>query len=271
MATPMMRQYKDIKNKYKDYIVFFRLGDFYEMFFEDARICSKELDIALTSRDPDNKVPMAGVPHHAADQYISKLVSKGYKVVICEQVEDAKQAKGIVNREVVKIVTPGTITDLSALEESKNNYLGCIFKEGDKCGLAFIDLMTGDFNVTELKSEYPYQEIINEISRFSPKECVANYDLTEEKLLKEKLKEATGLYFTFKDEAYFDEKVSLDLLESHFGDEKIKKIRGKKFACKAAGSCLKYLIETQQSNLLHIISISIENTIYDLDSTCRKP
>ena len=115
----MIKQYKQIKNQYKDYIVFYRLGDFYEMFFEDADICSKELGITLTSRskDADNKVPMAGVPYHAADQYISTLVSKGYKVVICEQVEDPKLAKGIVKREVVKIVTPGTVTDLNALQE----------------------------------------------------------------------------------------------------------------------------------------------------------
>ncbi|HHV18353.1 MAG TPA: DNA mismatch repair protein MutS, partial [Thermoanaerobacterales bacterium] len=163
MDTPMMKQYKEIKSKYSDYIVFFRLGDFYEMFFEDARICSKELEITLTSRDPNKKVPMAGVPYHSADQYISKLVSKGYKVVICEQVEDPKLAKGIVKREVVKIVTPGTITDLNALEEKKNNYLGCVFKEGDHYGLAFVDLMTGEFEITELKSSYPYNGVINEV------------------------------------------------------------------------------------------------------------
>ena len=185
----MIRQYKDIKNKYADYIVFFRLGDFYEMFYEDAHICSRELEITLTSRDPNNKVPMAGVPYHAADQYIAKLVSKGYKVVICEQVEDAKQAKGIVKREVVKIVTPGTITDINALEESKNNYLGCIFKFKNDFGLAFVDLMTGEFNITEIKSEYPYHEIINEVSRFESKECLANIEVAKEKLLSRKLKQ----------------------------------------------------------------------------------
>ena len=161
MDTPMMKQYKEIKSKYRDYIVFFRLGDFYEMFYEDAHICSRELEIALTSRDPQNRVPMAGVPYHAADQYIAKLVSKGYKVVICEQVEDPKLAKGIVKREVVKIITPGTITDLNALEDNKNNYLACVYKPQVNL-TSFVDLMTGEFNVGTTSS-YPYHEIINEI------------------------------------------------------------------------------------------------------------
>ncbi len=272
MDTPMIRQYKEIKNKYKDYIVFFRLGDFYEMFFEDAHICSKELEITLTSRDPDNKVPMAGVPHHAADQYVSKLVSKGYKVVICEQVEDPKLAKGIVKREVVKIVTPGTITDLNALEENKNNYLGCVFKAGDGCGLAFVDLMTGEFDITELKSAYPYHELINEVSRFEPRECLTNHKLVKEKLLYKKLKENLDLYFTFRDEVYFDEEASLDLLLSQFGEENIREFKAKRLACRAAGACLKYLNETQKSNLSHINSISYyENRDFMiLDFACRK-
>ena len=158
MDTPMIKQYKEIKNKYPDYIIFFRLGDFYEMFYEDAEIGSRELEIALTSRDPENKVPMAGVPYHAADQYISKLVSKGYKVVICEQLEDPKKAKTIVKRDVVKIVTPGTVTDLNSLEEKKNNYLACVYKQSEEFGLAFVDLMTGDFLTTELSCSYPYQD-----------------------------------------------------------------------------------------------------------------
>ena len=272
MDTPMIRQYKEIKNKYSDYIVFFRLGDFYEMFFEDAHICSKELEITLTSRDTDNKVPMAGVPYHAADQYISKLVSKGYKVVICEQVEDPRLAKGIVKREVVKIVTPGTITDLNALEENKNNYLGCVFKNGDECGLAFVDLMTGEFDITELKSSYPYHEIINEVSRFEPRECLANHELIKEKLLNKKLKENLELYFTLRDEEYFHEEAALDLLTSQFGEERIKEFNGKRLALRAAGACLKYLNETQKLNLSHINSISYyENRDFMiLDFTCRK-
>lgn len=268
----MIRQYKEIKSKYKDYIVFFRLGDFYEMFFDDAHICSKELEITLTSRDADNKVPMAGVPYHAADQYISKLVSKGYKVVICEQVENPRLVKGIVKREVVKIVTPGTITDMNMLEENKNNYLGCIFKHGDEYGLAFVDLMTGDFNITELTSNYPYNEIINEVDRFQSKECLSNYETLKENLLTKKLKENMELYFTLRDEEYFDEQSTLDLLLSHFGEEKINKIKDKRLAIKAAGACLKYLNETQKLSLTHINSFSYyENREFMvMDFACRK-
>lgn len=272
MNTPMIRQYKEVKNKYSDYIVFFRLGDFYEMFFEDAHICSKELEITLTSRDADNKVPMAGVPYHAADQYISKLVSKGYKVVICEQMEDPKLAKGIVKREVVKIVTPGTITDLNALEENKNNYLGCVFKSGDECGIAFVDIMTGEFDITQLKSAYPFHEIINEVSRFEPRECLTNHEVIKEKLLNKRLKGNLELYFTLRDDADFDEEAALDLLTSQFGEEKIKEFRDKRLALRAAGACLKYLNETQKLNLSHINSISYyeNHDFMILDFTCRR-
>ncbi len=272
MDTPMIQQYKEIKDKYRDYIVFFRLGDFYEMFFDDAYICSKELEITLTSRDSDNKVPMAGVPYHAADQYIAKLVAKGYKVVICEQVEDPKLAKGIVKREVVKIVTPGTITDLNALEENKNNYLGCVFKNKHEFGLAFVDLMTGEFDITNLKSSYPYHEIINEVSRFSPRECLANHELSHEKPLNRKLKENLKLCFTFRDATYFDEQSALILLMSQFGEEKIKKLENKKPALIAAGACLRYLNETQKLNLSHINSISFyeNHDFMVLDFICSK-
>jgi len=272
MDTPMIKQYKDIKNKYKDYIVFFRLGDFYEMFYEDAHIASKELEIALTSRDSQNKVPMAGVPYHAADQYISKLVSKGYKVVICEQVEDPKLAKGIVKREVVKIVTPGTITDLNALEENKNNYLACIFKQKNQFGLAFVDLMTGEFNITELISVYPFNEITNELSRFEPTECLVCHNLIENKFLNKSISDSLKIFFTVKDENYFQEEEVVTLLISHFGKEKIAKLKDKTLALRAAGACLKYLNETQKLNLSHINSISYYKA-YDfmiLDYACRK-
>jgi len=272
MDTPMIKQYKEIKSKYKDYIVFFRLGDFYEMFYEDAHICSRELDIALTSRDPQNKVPMAGVPYHAADQYISKLVSKGYKVVICEQMEDPKLAKGIVKREVVKIVTPGTITDLNSLEDGKNNYLACVYNQKEQFGLAFVDLMTGEFYITELTSSYPYYEIINEMSRFEPTECIICQDLTEDKLLSRNLSKNLKIYFTLKSKDYFQEEEVISSLFSHFGQDKIIKLKDKKLALIAAGACLKYLNETQKLNLAHINSISTYETrdFMILDYTCRK-
>jgi DNA mismatch repair protein MutS len=270
MDTPMIKQYKEIKNKYRDYIVFFRLGDFYEMFFEDAEIGSRELEIALTSRDPENRVPMAGVPYHAADQYIAKLISKGYKVVICEQVEDPKLAKDLVKRDVVKIVTPGTITDLNALEEEKNNFLCCIFRDGDNFGISFIDLMTGEFLTTELKSSHPYQELLNEIGKLSPRECLVNNQVLTDDFLKKKLSDNFMTYLTLKEDDYFFEKKARDVLISQLGEERLEEILDKKYALIASGACLNYLNETQKSTLYHINSIRYYETrdymILDLSS-----
>ncbi len=268
----MMKQYKEIKNKYKDYIVFFRLGDFYEMFYDDAKIASRELEIALTSRDPENKVPMAGVPYHAATQYIYRLISRGYKVVICEQVEDPNSTKKIIKREVVKIITPGTITDIDALEEKKNNFLGCIYKYGNNFGLAFVDLMTGEFFSTELKSNYPYQELINELYKFQPRECLINFDIENELFLKKAILDDIEAYITYKDEDYFNKKAAHDMLESHIAKEKNFDTIDKEYSTIAAGACLKYLTETQNSDLSHINSIQYyEYKDYMvLDLTCRK-
>jgi DNA mismatch repair protein MutS len=272
METPMMKQYKEIKDKYKDYIVFFRLGDFYEMFYQDAEICSKELEITLTSRDPKNKVPMAGVPYHAAQQYIARLVNKGYKVVICEQVEDPKLAKDIVKREVVKIVTPGTVTDLNALEDNKNNYLGCVFKENDNFGLAFVDILTGEFFTTELTSAYPYQEVINELGKIQPKECVINEELKQHSSLYKALSENLSIYLTVKDKDFFNMDSSKKLLELQFGNEQIREILEKKYCLLASGAGLKYLEETHNISLIHINEIKLyENNDYMiLDLSCRR-
>ena len=150
--TPMMVQYLEIKERNKDSILFFRLGDFYEMFFNDAKLASRELEITLTGRDcgQNDKAPMCGVPYHSAENYIAKLVEKGYKVAICEQVEDPKEAKGIVRRDVVRVITPGTVIDTEKIEKSKNNYIASIYKKENSWGLSFIDVTTGEFNVTEL-------------------------------------------------------------------------------------------------------------------------
>jgi DNA mismatch repair protein MutS len=272
MDTPMIRQYKEIKAKYKDYIIFFRLGDFYEMFFEDAEIGSKELEITLTSRDPENKVPMAGVPYHAADQYIARLVSRGYKVVICEQMEDPKLAKDLVKRDVVKIITPGTITDMNALEDKKNNFLSCIFKSGDSFGLSFADLLTGEFLITELISSHPYQEVINEIAKFQPRECIINGEAYKSEFFRKKLEEDLNVFVTLKNDDYFDENDSRELLISQFHEEKLESILGKQFAFRASGACLKYLNETQKLSLIHINSFKFyeSNNFMVLDVSCRR-
>ena len=185
--TPLMKQYKEIKSNFEDSILFFRLGDFYEMFFEDAVKASRELGLTLTSRNKEKNVdiPLAGVPFHSADSYITKLVSKGYKVAICEQTEDPKMAKGIVKREVVKIITPGTVVDVEALDAKSNNYLVSILKIENKLGIAYIDITTGEFKVTEVEKDDDFVKLFNEINKIEPKEVLVTEDFYGE--IKEKL------------------------------------------------------------------------------------
>ena len=185
--TPLMKQYKEIKSNFEDSILFFRLGDFYEMFFEDAVKASKELGLTLTSRNKEKNadVPLAGIPFHSADSYITKLVSKGYKVAICEQTEDPKTAKGIVKREVVKIITPGTVVDVEALDAKSNNYLMSILKVENKLGIAYIDITTGEFKVTEVEKDDDFVKLFNEVNKIEPKEVLVTEDFYGE--IKEKL------------------------------------------------------------------------------------
>ena len=185
--TPLMKQYKEIKSNFEDSILFFRLGDFYEMFFEDAVKASRELGLTLTSRNKEKNVdiPLAGVPFHSADSYITKLVSKGYKVAICEQTEDPKMAKGIVKREVVKIITPGTVVNVEALDAKSNNYLMSILKIENKFGIAYIDITTGEFKVTEVEKDDDFVKLFNEINKIEPKEVLVTEDFYGE--IKEKL------------------------------------------------------------------------------------
>ncbi len=185
--TPLMKQYREIKSNFEDSILFFRLGDFYEMFFEDAVKASRELGLTLTSRNKEKNadVPLAGVPFHSADSYITKLVSKGYKVAICEQTEDPKMAKGIVKREVVKIITPGTVVDVEALDAKSNNYLMSILKVENKLGIAYIDITTGEFKVTEVEKDDDFVKLFNEINKIEPKEVLVTEDFYGE--IKEKL------------------------------------------------------------------------------------
>ena len=185
--TPLMKQYREIKSNFEDSILFFRLGDFYEMFFEDAVKASRELGLTLTSRNKEKNadVPLAGVPFHSADSYITKLVSKGYKVAICEQTEDPKMAKGIVKREVVKIITPGTVVDVEMLDAKSNNYLMSILKVENKLGVAYIDITTGEFKVTEVEKDDDFVKLFNEVNKIEPKEVLVTEDFYGE--IKEKL------------------------------------------------------------------------------------
>ena len=191
--SPMMQHYLATKEKYSDCILFYRLGDFYEMFFDDAINVSRELELTLTGKNcgQEKRAPMCGVPFHSADIYINRLVEKGYKVAICEQLEDPKLAKGIVKRDVIKVNTPRTILDGNILEEKKNNFIMSIYKEGIFFGLAVCDISTGDFYSTEIKEDNNFQKLLDEVSRYNPSEIIVNemlYHSEEEmKILKQKV------------------------------------------------------------------------------------
>ncbi|MGI6123874.1 MAG: DNA mismatch repair protein MutS, partial [Acetivibrionales bacterium] len=178
--TPMMQQYMEIKERYKDCILFFRLGDFYEMFFSDAELASRELEITLTGRDCglEERAPMCGVPYHAAHTYISRLIAKGYKVAICDQMEDPATAKGIVKRDVSRVITPGTVIDPTMLEEKKNNYLMSVYCQQIYFGIAVVDVSTGEFYSTQITWGSSMGKLIDEISRYKPSEIIVNEELT---------------------------------------------------------------------------------------------
>ena len=202
--TPMMQQYLETKKEYKDCILFYRLGDFYEMFFDDAKIVSKELELTLTGKScgMEERAPMCGVPFHAVDNYLPRLVNKGYKVAICEQVEDPKEAKGLVKREVVRVVTPGTNIDGASLDETKNNFIMSVCYQGDKFGLSFADVSTADFYVTEVDST---QKLLDEMNKYHPSEMICNEAFYISGLSVDGLKDKYHLMVTSMDATYFDD------------------------------------------------------------------
>ncbi|MEA4816824.1 MAG: DNA mismatch repair protein MutS [Lachnospiraceae bacterium] len=273
--TPMMEQYFNIKNQNKDSILFFRLGDFYEMFYDDAIVASKELDIALTGKDcgQEERAPMCGVPFHSVDGYISKLVAKGYKVAICEQVEDPKLAKGIVKREIIRVITPGTVIDNIALDERKNNYIMCIYANKNGYGVSACDVSTGEFETTELKSYNANSSLIDEISKFSPAELISNEEFFKNPLAEE-IKNRFRINISTLDQRYFNFiNVSKKLCE-HF---KVHNLHGfglkdMNFAITACGALMEYLLETQKNGLMHISRIkpySVLDYMF-IDSSSRR-
>ncbi|OPZ87424.1 MAG: DNA mismatch repair protein MutS [Firmicutes bacterium ADurb.Bin419] len=257
VLTPMMQQYMDIKGQYKDCILFFRLGDFYEMFFSDAETASKELEITLTGKDCglDERAPMCGVPFHSADSYICRLINKGYKVAICEQVEDPAMAKGIVKRDVVRVVTPGTITDSAMLDDKKNNYLMSLYKDKTSFGIAFVDITTGDFTSTSIVLGNTESKLIDEIARFSPSEMVVNSGFFVEENLVRTIKKRFNLYISTIEDKYFELAYSKDKFKSYFGDCEFCDNEFE-FYINASGALLEYLEQTQKVNLDHIQSFN---------------
>lgn len=271
--TPMMKVYCETKEKYKDCILFYRLGDFYEMFFEDALIASKELEITLTGKDCglEERAPMCGVPFHAVDGYLNKLVSKGYKVAICEQLEDPKQAKGLVKRDVIRVVTPGTNLDAQALDESRNNYLMCIICMEDRYGLSVADISTGEYLVTELDGE---KKLLDEINKFSPSEIICNHSFYVSGVDIEDMKERLHISVFSLDSWYFDDALCARNLMEHFHVSSLSGLGLDAFSCGiiAAGALLQYLIETQKTSIANLTALtpySISKYMV-LDSSTRR-
>ena len=271
--TPMMQQYMETKKQYPDCILFYRLGDFYEMFFEDAITVSRELEIVLTGKNCglEERAPMCGVPYHAVESYLNRLVSKGYKVAICEQVEDPKQAKGIVKREVVRIVTPGTNLNVQALDETKNNYIMSIVYIADRYGLSVADVSTGDYFVTELDSG---KKLLDEIAKFSPSEIICNEPFYMSGMDLEDLKERLGIAIYSLDAWYFDDAMCERILKDHFQVGTLEGLGLGDYNCGviAAGALMQYLYETQKTSLSHLTHITGYTTgkYMLLDSSTRR-
>lgn len=267
--TPMMQQYLEVKEGCKDCILFFRLGDFYEMFFEDAEIASKELELVLTGRDCglEKRAPMCGIPFHAANSYISRLVNKGYKIAICEQLEDPSASKGIVKRGIIKVVTPGTYTDSSFLEENKNNYIMSLYIENEKnmAGLCFADVSTGDFNCTD--STFDISVILDEISKYAPKEIIIQQDI-DEKIIS-KIKERIDVTFSNVTEEFFITDVN-ERLKIQFSNINVNEYND--IILKSCNGLLNYIMETQKTSLNHISEFNYYSIVdyLSIDSNSRR-
>ena len=261
--SPMMQHYLDTKEQYKDCILFYRLGDFYEMFFEDAITASRELEITLTGKEcgKEERAPMCGVPFHAANVYIAKLIEKGYKVAICEQMEDPKKAKGIVKREVIRVVTPGTVLEDNLLEEKKNNYIMSVYKDGIYFGIAVCDISTGDFYASQIKGTNNFTKLLDEIARYYPAEIVVNEMLysTSEEI--GKIKERIECFISNLEEDKF--KFNLSDLNSRYKitDEKceIIDLTECKLAMAATAGLLEYIKDTQKIEMEHLNVIKVYN------------
>ena len=271
--TPMMKQYMQTKEEYKDCILFYRLGDFYEMFFDDALTASKELEITLTGKNCglEERAPMCGIPYHAVDSYLNRLVSKGYKVAICEQVEDPKTAKGIVKREVIRVVTPGTNLDTQGLDETKNNYIMCIVYMADRYGLSVADVTTGEYLVTELDSQ---TKLMDELYKFMPSEIVCNEAFYMSGMDLDDLKNRLHMAIYSLEAWYFDDALCRETLQEHFKVASLEGIGLSDYECGmiASGALLKYLEETQKNSLSHMSRLTRYATgnYMVLDSATRR-
>lgn len=271
--TPMMQHYLKTHEEYKDCILFYRLGDFYEMFFDDAKVVSKELELTLTGKScgAEERAPMCGIPYHAAETYLTRLVKKGYKVAICEQVEDPKLAKGMIKREVTRVVTPGTTLNAQALDETKNNYIMCIAYIGDHYGISSADITTGDYYVTEVDSE---RKLLDEVNKYQPTEIICNEAFYISGIDIDDMKNRMGIVIYSLDAWYFSDETAQMTLKDHF---KVRDLEGLGLAdydsgVVAAGALLKYLYETQKTTLSNLVAIHPYTTgkFMIIDSSTRR-
>ena len=275
--TPMRKQYLEMKEKCPDCLLFFRLGDFYEMFDEDARIASKVLDLTLTTRDrnkdipQEEKVPMCGVPYHSYQSYLARLVAKGYKVAICEQTQDPAAATGIVERDIIRIVTPGTAVDASMLEESRNNYIAAIYLEGERCGVCFCDLSTGEVYATACSGEDCLTHLMNELGRFEPREVVLSPEAWENTALSQAMELKLDCRREFGSVKRFDYVVAGTAASNQFENYQVIPA-DRPEALQAVGGLLSYLYETQKNKLGHLRQLQYyaSGRFMELDLTARR-
>ncbi|MBQ3331002.1 MAG: DNA mismatch repair protein MutS [Ruminococcus sp.] len=273
--SPMMKQYFQIKEKNKDCILFFRLGDFYEMFFDDAKIASQELELTLTGRDcgQQERAPMCGVPFHSAEAYIARLVAKGYKVAICEQIEDPKAAKGLVQRDIIRVITPGTVMESSMLDESENNYICSMYADKNYVGIVFCDISTGQLFVSHFKSDNSFSQLKDQLSSYTPKELLIAGKLSKNKALhlfiREKLSDAS---VSHPDDSRCGLLDCTAVVENHFSKENTDKISGMNEVVIALGVLMSYLKDTQMTGLERIDTIEFyaEDQYMKLDCNTRR-
>ena len=277
--TPMMQQYYAVKERNPDCLLFFRLGDFYEMFEEDARIASRELDLTLTSRDhakdksAEDKIPMCGVPYHSSESYIARLVAKGYKVAICEQMEDPALAKGLVKRDIIRIVTPGSVTESSMLVESKNNYYACVYGAAGTYGLCFCDVSTGAFSATQVSGADAMQDAQNELGSFLPSEALLGGTAAEDGALADFLRDRFHTCVNIGTDAQFDPALCAAAVTAQFGQSpEALGLANMPCVIAAAGALLITLRDLQKNELPHIraLELYIAGKFMQLDLAARR-
>ena len=272
--TPMMQQYFEIKNQYKDYLLFYRLGDFYEMFFDDAILASRELELTLTGRDcgEAERAPMCGVPYHSSETYISRLIEKGYKIAICEQTEDPAQAKGLVKREVIRVVTPGTLIETNLLTDTKNNYLCSVYMSEFECGLAFADVSTAQIFATSFCGDSIETRLKNELGTYVPSEVITN--LSEKKLgeVSEFIKGRIGAMLTDNRPSQFEFEPSLDAIRIQFKEDIRDGVENNRALVCALGGLLSYIVETQKKDISYIKDLNVysDGQYMEMDINTRR-